>query len=282
LFKRGLALTIARPDGDDYFAQQPNGIRVTGLRVTFSIDSSLRREPNTAEIQVYNLAEELRAEFTRKPLVVMLDVGYDGALDRLFTGDLVHGFSDRDGPSWVTHLQVATGARAYARARVSRSFAGGVDAATAVAEVARSVGLEARLSVKAREELRRQYASGLVLAGAARDRLSELLAPSGMAWSIQENELVILRPDEDRGGGLLRIATDTGMVGAPTWGPPEKDGGDPVLTVAAKIKPTARPGEVILVESSVVTGKFRAERVRQEGDTHAEVWQTTWEAKSVP
>ncbi len=279
LFRRLAAVTLAKPLTGKFFGQQPNAIVVTDLRIQFSIEKSLEREPNSAHVTITNLAERSRAEVQQRPVWIRLDAGYDGQLERVFEGDLFHGESMRESADWETKLQVNDGGRAFRFARVSRSYGAGVDAYTALREAAKAMGLEARFSPQAALELRAQYASGLVLQGPARMELDKVLAPYGMSWSIQDGRLQVLRAGEYRTEEPILISQDTGMVGVPDYGSPEKKGQSPSLTVKTLLQPSVTPGGRVQVASRQIRGTFRVERVVHEGDTHGETWHTTIEAK---
>lgn len=280
-FLRGVSLTLAKPLDGDFFRQGGDVVRITGLRVMFNIAKTIKRDPNTCTASVFNLAEATRKLVNSKPVYITIDAGYDGRLTRLFTGDLFHGTSHQDGPTWETKLQLADGARAFAQARVSRSYNRGVNAHTALKEIASSMGLTLQLSASVEHTLRAEFAAGVVLDGFSRDQMSRILAPHRLSWSIQEGELIILGENEYRSAAPIRIAQDTGMIGSPEFGVPEKEGQTPTLTVRSTLKPDARAGGLIQVASRHVNGVFKVHRLNHEGDTNGEVWQTTFEAKSI-
>lgn len=278
LFKRGAAVTLARPVPDKFFGELPNATRVTDLRVVFNIERNLRSEPDTAEIQVYNLTESTRSECERADLFVRLDAGYDGELQQLFSGDLRYGISRRDGELWETTLQLGDGERAHRFARVNRSYRGGVDTMTALREVARAMDLEVTVSAATAAELRAQYAGGLALFGPARNEIDRLLARHGMTWSIQGGRLVVLRPREVREDQAPVISQDSGMIGSPEYGPPPDKGKPPTLHVRTLLHPGIFPGGRVKVISRSIRGIFRVARVLHHGDTHGDEWVSEVEA----
>ncbi len=277
LFKRAVAITIARPQS--YFIQAPNAVVVTNLRVVFNIEKTLGKDPNTCEVKIYNLAERTRGEVQAKPLHVRVDAGYDGQVERLFAGDLRFAQSKRLPVDWETCLQVADGDRAHRFARVSRSYKAGVDVKAAIGEVAKSMGLKVPKSVAEARELAAQFTTGLSLHGPSQAELEKLLKPHGFSHSIQDGRLQILKGDAAHPGQAIVISQDSGMVGSPAFGAPEKKSGKRLLTVKTLLKPAVFPGGLIKVESLEISGVFRCERVVHSGDTHGSEWYTTIEAK---
>lgn len=277
IFKRNVAITIAKPLG--FFVTSPNAVVVRDLRVVFQIQKSLSKDPNTCEISIFNLAERTRGEVQAKPLHVRVDAGYDGNLERLFTGDLRFAQSKRQPVDWETVLQVADGDRAIRHARVNKSYKAGVNVKQALSDIAKSMGLKMPHSVDDAKELATSFVSGLALQGPSQAEMERLLKPRGYSHSIQDGQLQILKSTTAQTGIATIIAQDTGMVGSPEFGTPDKKSGKPTLTVKTLLKPSVSPGGLIKVESDAVSGVFRVERVTHSGDTHGQDWYTTIESK---
>jgi hypothetical protein len=280
VYLREAALTISRVVDGDYFARVDT-TRITGLRISFSVVRTLDREPNDCSISVWNLNATTRAQLQARPLIVTLDAGHDGRLERVFSGDLYWvsdppklGSADQE-----TRLQVKDGGRAYQHARVLRSYAGGVTVRAALADVARSMGLALKLTSAAEAALRAQFAGGTVLDGPSRDQMSRLLAPYDLRWSIQDGQLIVLGAKEFRASQPVKVSQETGMIGSPEEGVPDKEGEQPVITVRALLQPRSLPGDVVHVFSRRIRARIRADRVAHDGDTHGDTWQTTWEGK---
>lgn len=281
LFNRSVAVTIAKPAEGSFFAQRPNAVVITDLRVQFMVERHLKAEPNTCEVTITNLAERSRSEVQARPLYIRLDAGYQGKRERLFTGDLRWASSMLEGVDWNTKLQLGDGDRAFRFGRVNRSFKGGIDAYTAIVETAKAMGLTVKVSAKAAKELRAQFAGGLALTGPAQSEMTRLLDPFGMTWSIQDGTLQILRADEARSSTAIVVSQDEGMIGSPEYGAPPKKHAKPVLSVSMMLNPRVIPGGLIAVTAKNVRGTFKAQRVTHRGDTHGDDWRTDVEATPV-
>lgn len=287
LFERAAQVTISKPTG--FFAPGANAVVIRDLRVRIQAEKHLGREPNTCTVIVDNLSETTRAALQTKPLHVLVEAGYAGQVQRLFSGDVRWAQSRRLGVQWETTLQIADGDRAYRHARVLRSYRGGVDVATAVREAATAMGLEVPAAV---EGLRQQFAAGLALRGRASDVMSRLLEPTGYDWSIQDGRLQLLREGDVRVDQAAVISQDTGMVdtpelGAPTDPPRAADGagssprigrGKPILSVRTLLYPGLVPGGRILMKSRSINGLYKVLRLAHTGDTRGLEWFTDVEA----
>lgn len=270
-----------------YFDTLPNGLEITKLRIEYQVEKNLASEPNTCEVTITNCNEGTRAYLAQKPLVLRLDAGYeqDGGPRHLFTGDVTHAYSRRDGTEWKTIIQLGDGARATRNARVNRSFKAGTPIQTVVREVAAGMGLVVPKNIDVSPELQRQYAAGVQIFGSAADELTRLLAPLGYAWSIQDGKLQTLKELEAGPNRAHLISKDTGLIESPEYATPSKSDlkkGKP-LTLGFKtlLYPQLTPGNKLDVRSSAVNGIFRADRVTHTGDSHGDEWVTEVEATPV-
>lgn len=279
LFHREVELTIARPVQGTFFKNQPNAVVIKDLRVSFSVEKHLGKEPNPCRISVYNLSENTRAELQTKPLHIRLEAGYDGETQRIFHGDLIWTDTKVQNASLITSLEVADGARAFKHARVNRSFKAGIDTKTALRETAKSMGLSLPTNVEEARELASQFASGLSLQGPSSREMTRLLKPHGMNWSIQDGRLQILKGDQSREGQALIISPDTGLVGTPEFGAPPQSKEPPTLRFRMLLFPELTPGGKIIVQSKPVQGLFRLEKVLHLGDTRGKEWYSDCEAR---
>lgn len=273
LFKRGARLLLTSP------ALVANQIEIVGLRVAFNLEKGINSEPNTGEIIVTNLSSDTRAELQRKPLAVRLEVGYDGELERLFVGDARYVSSQRDGADWVTKIQLGDGERTYQFSRVNRSFKRGVSVGAAVREVAGAMGLPLNSNANLADLDNKEFVSGLTLSGPGRRELNRLLAPYGKEWSIQDGRLQVLSEAEARFDQAVLVSQDTGMIGSPTFGTPEKAKKNPILNVKMLLYPGLTPGGKLQVVSNNINGLFRVEKVKHTGDTRGEDWFSEIEAR---
>jgi hypothetical protein len=70
-------LTIGKePPTGDFKAQPPTALVLTGLRVVFKIEKSIRPEPQKASFTVYNLSGKSRGQLAGKRNRVILEAGY--------------------------------------------------------------------------------------------------------------------------------------------------------------------------------------------------------------
>ncbi len=282
LFNHAAVLTLSSSRVGEYFTTDSNAVVIKSMRVVFSIEKRIDSQPNECSISIYNLSQQARAAFQAKPLHVTLDVGYDGNLSRLFTGDLRWGQTDRMSPETITKLIIADGERAINYARVKRTYPANVTRRTVLTEAATAMGLRVPTNFADAKELLDQFSAGLTLNGSAAAAMTKVLAPKGLGWSVQDGELQILRTSDTRADAPITINRNAGMIESPQLAPPAKSGSKPRLTVKCLLNSQIKPGGRIHVISSQLDSLFKVQRVQHDGDTHApNNWLSTIEATPV-
>jgi hypothetical protein len=267
------------------------------LRVVFKIEKTLQKDPNTAELTIYNLSKESRVALgeqdpntiaLRNIVTTTILAGYYGNADLIFTGDLEYGASNREGTEWVTTLQSADGGRQFRSARINLSFDSGTllnDVLKTGAE-ALGVGLgniTTELAKGAPRSSAQQYVKGLVLSGQASTELDKIIKRAGFNWSIQDGQIQLIRP-----GGVLNpneailLQQGTGLIGVPELG----DKG--VIMARSLLQPDLTPGKKVQIRSGLrsngqydLDAFFRVDKSVITGDTWGTDWYTDIEASPV-
>lgn len=293
LFKRNVRVTCWREtvpaDATNYqVSRYPEQTEITDLRVQFKVEKSLphgkKPKPNTCDVTITNLAKNTRANLEMKPLVVELHAGYDDVYHFMFGGDLRFAMTKMDGPNWETLLQLGDGDCHHRWSRVNRTYASGTSVRQILRDVTRSMNMKLPDDLAKDPALDKKFVHGDVAFGPARDKLTELLAPFGYQWSIQNGALRVLREDRPQPGTYLEISEAQGMIGSPEFGSPPRSGKPPHMTVRSLLRPEINPGDLVRVVSKIIAGgagDFRIESVTHEGDTHGDAWETQCEIKPV-
>jgi hypothetical protein len=271
LFMRDWAVTI-------------DSLRLTGLRVVFKATKNIGAEPNTLDLKVYNISRSHRAALGKKGVKVIVEAGYKGNVSVVFSGDARTVDHLRDGPDWVTHVQCGDGERAYVYSRVNLSFGPGISVADVVTQIAQATGLNPgnvkdRLAGALPRNIK-QFTQGFVASGKAARELSRVLRSLGMSWSIQDGAIQVLKDDRDTASNTaVLLNSQTGLVGSPDHGSPDKKGKSSVLKVRSLLQPKIKPGSKLKIESSSANGFYRCEKVEHNGDSAGQEWYTNAEAR---
>jgi len=281
LFNRDVAITVGtikiasrvKASGSDELVSKPT------LRVTFSVEKSLNRDPNKAEVVIYNLNEEHRKSLQKKNVPCIIEAGYVGSLEKIFSGDLAYASNNRDGVSWVSKLQSKDGGDKYSSARMSKSFGPGTQFKQVLKQAAESLGVGPGNTRDAISGVLRggltQFTKGVTLTGKVSDVLDKLVPTAGLEWSIQDGQLQILPLKGVTQQTVIVLSPDSGMVGSPELG--EKG----IVKIKSLLMGGLTPGRKLKIEASLVTGFFRIEKVKHFGDTWGSDWYSEVEAKPI-
>ncbi len=191
------------------------GLSVTDARISFEVTKTCKPTPNIAIIKIYNLnpsnEQKIKNEFDE----VILNAGYDGAVDLVFRGNIKHVYRYRDGPDRITEIEAGDGDHDYQSAVMNKTFAAGTDSTAIVAHAVETfastggtVGGEVQVAGPARIR-------GKVVSGNTRDVLDDVARQAGANWSIQDGQLDIIGSDTTRAGVAIVLTSETGLLGAP-------------------------------------------------------------------
>lgn len=241
------------------------------LKVTFGVTSTVKKDPNSCEIQIYNLNENSRVSLQKKKQQTTVEAGYVDNRSNIFSGVLEYSTSVYNGVDWITTLQTSDGTDKIKSKRINKSLKGPAKVGDVLQAAADAMGLKPGDLKKAikRGSVRgnlSEFSNGIVLSGKA-DRVLDSVAKSmGYFYSIQNGQLTLLAPGDFKGAKAVVISKETGMVGSP------EPGDDGFVNVRTLIQPNLLPAYRVEIRSRPANGFFRIERVDYSGDTWGDDW----------
>lgn len=256
---------------------------VSNLDMGFQVKRTLKPEPNTAELKLYNLNPAHRkvlemaasSSLVQKgvvPLPVSISAGYKtGPLAQIFLGNMRATFSTTNGPDIVTELSSGDGEANMASARMNTAFGPGSPISIVLQEIIGTLGVgpgnlaQALATLSATGKVT-WSAKGCVLKGNAADHLSDACRSLGLEWSVQNGAVQILVLGQPLAGRAVLVTPNTGLVGSPSV---DSKG---VLQFTTLLIPGIKPGVLVLLQSNAVQGQFRVVSVESTGDTLGEEW----------
>ena len=240
------------------------------LKFRFQIERDIKKPPNNASVQIYNLAEQTRSFLGAEKFVVCkIDVGYEDDLTQVFFGDLRRATSSKVGPDWVTQLDSGDGEKQLAQAQVNRTFRKGTDLRVVLSALGKSMGLgegNLRQTSPAYPDGRTTLAANWTASGRAGDELEFFCRSVGIRWSVQDAQLMFLSQEKPAFATGPLISPTTGMINSPTL---DSDGN---VEVSSLMLPDLMPGRAFEVESRQVNGKFVATHTIHAGDSTGGDW----------
>lgn len=278
-FRRVTSL-VAGPGGGSGVAVEDD------LKLAFDISKSDSKNPNRSTIQVWNMRAETRAMLERKGVRCTLKLGYaeEGGPVEAFQGDVTFAWSSFDLPNIVTTLELGEGAQAIRDTVVSLGYPKGAKSKTVVEDLAQRMGLGLHMPDDVPE---REWNNGLSFHGPARSAMDRVVQGTGLAWSIQNGMLQVIRAGGTTNRTVVDLGAENGLIGAPER--ERKDAQQSAATVtddATKAKrrvrsetqevdgwrvkslilPTVVPGDRVKLSSRAVQGVFTVKELRHYGD----------------
>lgn len=262
-------------------------VDISDLDMQFQITKSVKREPNTAILRVFNLAPATRSRLEgprrEDQSTVKIRAGYRDQGDpppTLFVGEARRVYSEFDGEDIVTTIEARDGGIQYTAARLSRNYAPGTAVSVVLRDLVTQMGIgEGNLNeFEVAYALRNgasSFVDGYAVSGPIRRSLNAIVRGAGLRWSIQNGALQLQRRRTALQTSSVVISPDSGMLGSPTR---EKKG---AVTVSTLIQPGLDPGRKFVVESRLVTGTYEVQRVEYAGDTAGNDWYARVSGKPV-
>ena len=234
LFDRVASLTIGKPSGQ--------AIEIRDLRFAFSIEKGTGENPNKCTCEVYNLSADSRALVETVNNVLILKAGYrqDAGEITIFTGTVTRSLTRRQGPDWVTALEMSDGGLEYRDTKTSFSYAPGVTGQAVLSNIAATFGLPVRPLPA--DIAAKQYPEGFAFVGRAREAMTKACEYLGLEWSIQNREVQILKKGKAVDMQAFVIGPNTGMIDSP-----ESESKTMTEAAAAKKGQTQNMGEELLI-----------------------------------
>lgn len=253
--------------------------------MTFKVERSLSSEANKATAQLFNLNEDSRGKISIEKPQFIIEAGYLGTFASIFQGAAVEVSTTREATGFVTMISAADGFRAT-RERVSASLGPGASVGDAIEKIAKSMKVNASKAIARAlagdfDGGVKGFLQGLTLSGRARDEMDKLARTHGFHWSIQNEELQILNPDEATPEKTVLLSPSTGLITSPVRVIDEKRPGAVIVRAQSLLHPGITPGRIVEIESVEISGQFKTQKVQHSGDTNASTWRSDFEGVEI-
>lgn len=263
------------------------------LKVTFNVEKNSNKDPNRAEVTIYNLNPANRrtlqqgnlvAQARREPPLTYewpleIEAGYVGSIEGLFKGNITFANSRKESTTWVTDIECGDGEDNYRSARMSKSYGPGTPVIAVIYDAIVVLGIgPGNLSVLTAIAPRKVFTTfkkGVSVSGQVVDILDKYVSSMGFQWSIQDGQLQFLRPKQTTLEEVVLLTKETGLIGSP------EQGEDGTVTVKSLLQGKLKPGRRVVIKSQMVVGMFKIDKVNHYGDTWGGDWYSEVEAKPV-
>ena len=243
------------------------------FRFEFEVKRSSRREPNTAQVRMFNPCDESIGLLEAAGAMIQLFAGY-GEPSLIFTGSIRKkaGVVVEETPTErIFTIEAGDGEQAYQLVRFDKHFAAGTPNNTILDAIVREMGLG--IGPGSAELPEHTYANDVTFYGPASRALREVVEDAGASHSIQDGNLVILVGDASTRETAVLISSSTGMLGSPEKGDKGK------VKFTSFLNPGIRPGRIVSIDAHRVNGWHQVEKLTHAGDNQQGSFTTECEAK---
>lgn len=269
LFDRQIEVTIGK--------RGQAGTQYTDLRVEFKVEKTLESKPSKGFVKVYNLTKDNRSKAEQTGNVLILRAGYGKNLSNIFTGDVARAKTELEGVDYITTFELGDGELMYQTSKSELSFAKGTDIQTALKGIFSNVGAVLGDITGLKSE---KLNAPLVLSGNVRKHLDEIGKRQGFEWSIQDEAFQILEKGKPTKDEAILLSSETGLIGIPK----NKFGKDPTekgIEFDSLLNPKLKPGRRAVIESKIIQGVYRIEKVTFQGDNYGTDFLSKCEASPI-
>jgi len=281
------------------------------LRIAFDIDKDTTKKTNKSKLQIWNLSEDSLQKVEKDDLYCELWCGYFGEnnLRRIYTGHAlsVHTKDDNEGKDVLTEIHAGDGNVAVRDSLISVAYTPGTNTRPILEGIAANMGLSL---FSASDVAFPDYPNGYSFVGKAADALTEICNTIGASWSIQNEVIQVIMGDGTTNIQAMVFSASTGLLGFPghvnrsaTGVSDKSSNGTDVQSTTKRRKqtkakkerkqkkygwkittllcPTVNPGDIVKIESARITGWFKVESIKHQGDLRGKDWKSVLECVEI-
>jgi hypothetical protein len=283
----GIAIEINAPGAD---------VGNTQLEVDLSVNMSVSPAANSAMVSIMNLSRSTRqmiagrikrnldisaatidlpVDYTsvaENPIVqqtvtkrgdcyVLIDAGYDDFIPRAFEGSCQYTRHVKQGPTWVTSLQVGDGLSTMMAGVAARTFPPGSLYLDVLRYLVRLMALDdsvLKTPLQLTDAIGRGntvFKYGITLSGDARWAVSNMLEPFGAEWFVDRGQFFVVRKGHALPEPAVTVDFFSGLMHTPE---PIENGG---VRIRSMFRSDIRIGRPIIVSGVDYEGEYRADNV---------------------
>ena len=265
---------------------------ISNLRVAFTVFKSESWSTNTANVRIWNLSGDKRNQLNNYGNEIRLFAGYrqEAGAQLLFTGNSSLTTNIFAEPEIITVFDCGDGEKSLNLILASASFGANTPVRQVIEYYAGLLGLNIAEFTPTDNLV---YAQGHKFSGIAKDGLDKACKALGLIWSVQNNNLVILKQNQGSARPPIEINPDNGMIGIPQRytdrrqylyrALPPYAAPKPGWKVRCLLRPDILPGDRIRLRSNRVDidGVFYVISIRHEGDNFGPTFESLLEVIAV-
>lgn len=274
-------------------------VEINNLQIRFQVvkTSNNKDKKNSAHVEIFNLKEETRKAFEEDYVRVSLKVGYyHTELVELFAGEVVNISNTksnikpfntrRRSTDLITKLDIDELYSDMNNRVVSHIVPAGQTVGDAISAIVRDIPSVTRQQMNG-TAITRQLVDGYPLIGTPRQSLDKISKEYGINWQIDNGVLYVSDHDgtfTDNRNSVPKIGQLSGLIERPEYTNPDrkrlkkkdkKNKSENTLKFKILLNPTIVAGSIIYLDFENISGYYKVDEVRHEGDFRSDKWEST-------
>jgi hypothetical protein len=241
LFGRFVQAIIVTNDKELIINEIENN-RDDDIKITFKIEKSKFKNPNTGTIEIYNLNKSTRDMLSNSNMTLTLNAGYEDGYETLINCDVSNVWHKFQGLDWVSTFEVAEGIVKIKESNTNKAFKKDEKLSDVIGTVAKDMKLEfdgllEDITLKSKE----------ILSGNSATVLDDTLKSYDMQYHISDNKVKIFSTKLKRKEAIV-LSSSSGLL---------KDNGVVKTEIGVNLKsmliPTINAGDTIYLDAAYIS-----------------------------
>jgi hypothetical protein len=225
------------------------------LQIEFSVKRTENKRPSPAKINIYNLSSDSRSFLERDDVKIQVVAGYRNQFSSIFFGDIDDTELKINGLDRVLEIKARDGGKAYSTGFVSKTFEAPTDINFIFNFLASEMGLRIGYFDP---QVTDSIQETISIFSTSREAFDDISRQFNLEWSIQNNEIFVLKRGNVPDSKVILISPGSGMVGSP-------ERSKKSVKVRTILNGLFEPKKKIALESEMVSGPFRISEVEHKG-----------------
>lgn len=269
------------------FIDVPNAYILTNHHIEFTINKDNTKNPNSSEITLTNIPEELvmyLEQYKSQQLAVRFEAGYEDNLIEIFKGTIDNVEDDFKDVTRKTKLTLGDATVNTTESFSQRSYPRN----SSVDQVVRDLVSDMGLGVGYIENTNRVLKLSKSYHGQPYRLLDKIARDNNMSFSIQNNNVYMVSVDKKLPTTSAILSRETGLIGTPEViskkdGVSQKDNKTPTdgLRVTCLLDGNILPESTIYVDSGRFTGAYKVIKMTQQGSYEGTEWYNIMECVKI-
>ena len=283
-FNRAVTLTVFKES-------EARGISISDLRITFEVTKDQLGYPNLAKIDIWNLNRDNQNRIKNVSDKVLLRAGYEDDAGLIFKGEIRNIQKVRQDTDLITRIWAGSNDQGVKNGFLNYTAAANTQIKSIIEEAAKTFGdvVVGRID----DLIGANKIKGESFSGSTRSILDRLKEDYGIDWFVEDGKLNVIKAGNtlNTKQTAVVISSTTGMIGIPAVterGVMAKTLLDHNLKIGKFFKIQSQTESVQLgnlffrgIDRAIGDGFYKAIKIIHDGDTHANLWQTTVEGISL-